>query len=79
LKIESEWLLNMLIKDTNGNVLKIELAELWFLSVAKKWCVCYNFLKIAAIANENPVLIKKLNLDQVEYLYYYSGVRIQKE
>jgi hypothetical protein len=74
LEIESEWLLNVLIKDTKGGTTKVELSELWALSITKKWCVHYNFLKLAALANKNSSLMGKLVPDQMETLYNYSGV-----
>lgn len=77
LKIESEWLLNMYVKTKSEGSVRIELSELPILSIIKKPGVRYNFLKLAAVANENPMLKEKLNLEQMEDLYIYSNVRLK--
>lgn len=75
LKVENEWLLNMHIKGINGDITRVELSELWVLSITKKHCVNYNFFKLMAIANENPMLMKNLIPEQIEVLYKTSGVK----
>ncbi len=75
LKIESEWLLNLHIKTKSEGSIRVELTELWILSITRKCCVNYNFLKLAAIANENTTLKEKLNQEQMEDMYNYSGVK----
>lgn len=68
LKVESDWLLTMYIKTGTEGDVRVELTELWLLSVTKKMCVNYNFLKLSAIANKNPILMSKLVNEQVEEL-----------
>ncbi|HTE32627.1 MAG TPA: hypothetical protein VK666_19740 [Chryseolinea sp.] len=75
LAVESEWLLNIYIRCTNGEVIRLELSELWGLSITKNKCVNYNFMKLLAIADRNPMLMKRLIPEQVEVLYKTS-VRI---
>ena len=75
LSVESEWLLTMFIKEKKGNITKVELSELWLLSITKKWCVHHNFLKFAALASKHPNLMEKLVPEQMEALYNYSGVK----
>jgi hypothetical protein len=74
LAIESEWLLAILIKTGSGQVVKAELTQLWILSLTRKWGVCHNFLKLIAIANNNPNLKSKMLHEQIEKLNSYCGV-----
>lgn len=77
LKIESEWLLNLYLETKSKGSIRIALSELPLLSIMKKPGVRYNFLKLAAVANENPIFKEKLNQEQMEDLYIYSNVRLK--
>lgn len=66
LSIESEWFLGMTLRMTDESTLRVDLTELWLLSVTKRLCVKHNFLKLSAFANVNQKLREKLKSDQVE-------------
>src|ERR1700712_3031797 len=53
LKIESEWLLNLHFETKSEGSIRAELSEYWLLSITRKECVKYNFLKLAVVANHN--------------------------
>jgi len=78
LSVESEWLLTMFIKEKKGSITRVELSELWLLSITKKLCVNHNFLKLIAVANKNSLLMSKLDQEQIAGLNLQSGVEILK-
>jgi hypothetical protein len=77
LRIEGEWLLTMFIKLPHQEVVRAELTELWLLSITKRRCVNHNFLKLLAIANQNPNLMIKLIPEQIEELKMSSGIKLK--
>ena len=74
LEIENEWMLNIFIEKSDGEVIRLVLSEKWLLSFSRKLCIKHNFLKLMSIAKNNPILMKKLDSDEVQDFYEYCGI-----
>ncbi len=74
LGVESEWLLTMFIKEKKGSIIRVELSDLWLLSITRRLCVNHNFLKLIAIANINSSFMSKLDQKQIADLSLQAGV-----
>jgi hypothetical protein len=69
-------LLNMYIVKNNDEIIRVLLSELWLLSISKKWCVNYNFLKLIAIANKSPIFLSKFEPKLIDDFYKYCRVSV---
>lgn len=64
----------MLIEKNDGEVVRLILSEKWLLSFGRKSCIKHNFLKLMSIANINPILIEKLDSEQVQDFHEYCNI-----
>lgn len=75
LSVEGEWFLSLLVKCKGQENLEVRLTSMWLLSLSRKWCVNYNFLKFYAIATDNISLMSKLDTQEIEEFKLYAGLK----